>query len=137
MTNEQQYFFSGVRAAVDVSEVILALASGQPLKVERLSYSLLPAVVLLATVGLRTYQQQIVDDYPFLLDRLEGCFKDNTEESWHCWHPHLHLAASISQRGPRGEYTLDEHPETGYMFKVYEQLVGQELTQLFPRGVLQ
>lgn len=128
------YFFSRCRNVVNVSNLIVALAAGTPIKVDRLPVDMLPAVVLLATIGLRTHNQQIIDDYAFLLTRMEEAFKDDTLANGDYDHPQLSLASSISQLGPRAEYTLDENPEADYMFSVYEELVNADLAVLF-KGV--
>ena len=139
----RQYFFKG-SSAVAVSDLVVCLAAGTIMKVDRIPTELLPAVVLLATIGLRGHNQQIIDDYEQLLLRLEEVIKHKEErdvlaaslderyvpEPWP-WHPELYLACSISQRGPRGEYNLNELPDAEYMFTVYEDLVNADLEAYF------
>lgn len=139
----RRYFFKG-NSAVAVSNLVVCMAAGAVMAVEALPTELLPAVVLLATIGIRSYNQQIVDDYELLLARMEDVFKHKQErdilaaamdasyvpEPWP-WHPQINLASSISLRGARGEYTLVDIPEAQYMFQVYEELVNAEVEGLF------
>jgi hypothetical protein len=139
----RKYFFQG-NSAIAVSDLVVCMAVGTVMPVDRVPTELLPAVVLLATVGLREFNQQIIDDYEKLLHRLEEVIKHKEErdalaaslderfvpEPWP-WHPQLYLACSISQRGPCGEYTLNEIPEAGYIFQVYEELINATPEELF------
>lgn len=122
------FFFSGVRNPQDVSDVVTCLAAGKPLEVLRLSDDLLPPVVLLATIGLRAFDQQIVDDYVILLDRVEELFAAPCPG---VWHPQLSLVSGIQWNGASGEFILDSLPEARYMFDLYESLVNAELGTLF------
>lgn len=131
MLPETTRFLSGVRNPVSQSNLIVALAAGTVLQAGRLPTDLLPSVVLLATIGLRSFNQQIIDDYELLLQRMEETFKDPGLTHRDFDHPELWLVSSVSQYGPRGEYFLDTVPEAGYMFKVYEDLVNVELSTLF------
>lgn len=139
----RRYFFMECDP-IAVSDLVVCLAAGVPLPVQRIPTCLLPHVVLLATIGLRAYNQQIVDDYVALLERLEDLVRHKTErdvlalamddnyrpEPWP-WHPQGYLAHFISQRGPRAEYFLANHPEAQYMLAVYEGLINAEITELF------
>lgn len=139
----RNYFFSHCNP-VAVSDLVVCLASGCTLPVERIPICLLPHVVLLATIGLRSYNQQIIDDYELLLGRLEDVPKHKEERDLlamsldeayqpepYPYHPQGYLAYFISQRGATGEYWLDTHPEAAYMFKVYEELINATPEELF------
>lgn len=130
-------FFSGCNP-VSTSEIITALAAGTVIKVQDIHNDALPAIVLLATIGLREHQQQIVDDYVFLIQRMNELFEGLKNDEWSnadVWHPELFLVSLICMRGPQGEYTLNGVPEAGYMFEVYDLLVNASLEDLFPPEV--
>jgi hypothetical protein len=131
-----QHFLSGIKCPVLQSNLVAALAGGNVLQVGLLPVALLPTVVLLATIGLRSYQQQIVDDYGLLLARMEQVFKAPELTHRHYFHPQLSLVALITPYGHHGDYWLDQHPECGYMFSVYEELVtNADIDVLFPKDV--
>ena len=71
MTPATRYFFAYANSKdpAAVSELIANLAAGRQLNAARVPVALLAPVVLLTAVGLREYEQQIVDDYPALLAR--------------------------------------------------------------------
>jgi hypothetical protein len=96
---------------------------------------MLPAIVLLAAVGIHEFNQQIVDDYSGLLIRLRDSVRDPT--IWHdrMWHPNLSLAATIADKGSRGAYFLDRVPDIRYVADVYENLVGADIDELIPSTV--
>lgn len=124
------YFFQGVRNPVDVSDLVTCFAAGKPIEVIRLSDDLLPPVVLLATIGLRAYQQQIVDDYVILLDRMAEVF---ARECPNVWHPNLSMVSSIQWNGASAEFILGELPEAQYMFRLYESLIEADLETMFDK----
>jgi hypothetical protein len=128
----RDFFFSGCANPANVSDFIVALAAGQPLQADRLPAELLPCAVLLATIGLRAFQQQIVDDYIVLLDRMEDCFKAVDHASvGGFYHPQLHLVSRIVEDGPQAPFLLDQVPEAEYIFGVYKELVEADVEALF------
>lgn len=131
MQPETERFLSGIRNPISVSNLITALAAGTVLQVEHIPVDTLPSVVLLATIGLRSFNQQIIDDYQLLLEKMEAAFKDTTLTHRDFYHPDLWLVSSISQMGPRAEYFLDSTPEAEYMFTVYAELINADLNELF------
>jgi hypothetical protein len=137
VTPQAEYFFSGCKNPVNVSNLVIALASGNVIKVDRLPAEVLPHVVLLATVGLRSYQQQIIDDYGFLLQRMTDAITTadvalRLEDGERiAWTPNLSYAINIASYGPRGEYDMDTNPELDYIFKVYEELINADSDNLF------
>lgn len=126
----RKYFFQ-CNSAVAVSDLVVCMAAGTVLKVDRIPTELLPAVVLLATIGIRDYQQQIIDDYGYLLQRFQDTINEPSFTHKVFDHPQLYLAALIAQRGPRGEYLLNELPEASYIFQVYEELANADIEELF------
>ena len=129
MDCEVEQFFSAVRNPALVSDLITMLAAGVPLKVERV-----PLVLLLATVGYRSYDQQIVDDYARLLERFGEEWLARPERTHRDLdHPQLYYVVRVVERGVRGDYTMDVLPEMGYVFRVYERLVNVDLEGLFPK----
>lgn len=137
MSPETQIFFSGCKNPFNVSELITSLAAGNQLKSELVPVEVLPHVTLLATIGLRSYQQQIIDDYEVLLRRMQEVLAtsdvtrtlENGEQ--YAWFPGLQLVNTIALYGPRGEYDLDELYDAAYMFKVYEELIHGNVDELF------
>lgn len=125
------YFFSGCKNPENVSEVVTMLAAGVPLPVDRLPLETLPAVALLATIGLRKYGQQIVDDYCILVDRLSEAMKDTSVWNDGFWHPQMFLVACVVDGGPRGKYDWSEVREVQYMYAVYGHLVNNEVERMF------
>jgi hypothetical protein len=132
MKSSLEHFFMDCNDPVAVSELITSLAAGTVMKVDRIPQSILPHVVLLTTIGLRRYNQQIIDDYGYLLQRTLDVWKEPDFTHRVFWHPQLNLVWYICERGPRGEYFLDDCYETQYMFPIYEELVNADLDQLFP-----
>ena len=136
MDRDVEQFFSAVRSPELVSELVVMLAAGVQVKAERVPLTLLPCVIILSTIGYRSYGQQIVDDYGRLLERFgEEWLSQPDKTHRHCDHPQLHYVVTITERGVRGDYTLDVLPEAGYIFRVYERLVNTELDSLFPKEV--
>ena len=134
MDRDVEQFFSAVRSPVLVSDLITMLAAGVPLRAERVPLTLLPCAILLATVGYRSYQQQIVDDYARLLARFgEEWLSQPDRTHRDLDHPLLYYVVRIVEQGVHGAYTLDVLPDTGYVFRVYERLVNTELDSLFPK----
>jgi hypothetical protein len=132
MNAKMERFFSGCKNPENVFEFQQMMAAGVPVKVERLPTDLLPAVVLLSTIGLRSFQQQIVDDYESLLARMDELFHRDSG-AWHdqFWHPELSVVSFICIGGARGEYWMDSNPDCNYMFDVYEELVNAETEEMF------
>jgi hypothetical protein len=116
---------------VAASQFITGMAAGLQLQVDHLPDCLLPHAVLLSTIGLRTYQQQIVDDYAYLLQRMQDVWAEPDFTHRRFWHPQLAHCWFILVNGPRGEYHLDEIQELGYAFQLYEELVNADTDQLF------
>lgn len=138
MNANVEYFFSSCRNPINVSNLITALASGNQIKADRVPVEVLPHVVLLTTIGLRSFQQQIVDDYALLLQRTLEADRDadvtgttSTGERMALPVRGGFLVWDIAIQGPRGEYTLDELPDAGYMFDVYEELINADAEGLF------
>lgn len=137
MTQETQTFFSGCKNPFNVSFLITSLAAGNQIKSELVPVEILPHVTLLATIGLRSYEQQIIDDYALLLQRMHEAGQqanvarqlENGEQF--AWLPGLFLVFDIAMYGPRGEYMLDEIQDAAYMFKVYEELINADPDNLF------
>lgn len=158
MTPQTEMFFATLHPA-SAAAVVLALAGGTPLRADRLPVDALPAVVLLATCGLRVYQQQIVDDYPALLRRMEHIMSqsdvtrtvqlqyenplcgdkceyycavhqpDAGQRYDHVW---MHLVVSVVMDGPRAPYFLDVMPEAAALPHIYEELINGDLETFFP-----
>ena len=135
MTKARAYFFSGIKNPAEVSEIVVGMASGRVFETERITLASLPAIVLLCTIGLRQFRQQIVDDYAALLIRLRDTMRDPTV--WHdrVWHPHLYYAIRIAEAGSRGEYTVPRIPELSYLPDLYQEIVNAELEDLIPESV--
>lgn len=156
MTPPTQEFFKTLHPA-SAAAIMLALAGGTPLQTDRLPVDALPAVVLLATCGLRVYGQQIVDDYVALLRRMEHIIvtsdvtrtvqpdtahaqctpkcdnfcavhqPDAGKRFDHIW---MHLVTQIILEGPRAPYFLDECPECRDLPHIYDELVNSDLQAL-------
>ncbi len=137
-----RYFFQGCKNPANVSEFILTLAAGQQLRASELPSELLPAAILLSCIGLSKYQQQIVDDYEALIDRMrelytkpdcmlcrQGCCSAH-EFTATPWHPQGHLVSFICMYGPYADYDLDGTFDAAYMFPLYETLVNQSVESL-------
>ena len=138
MDREMEQFFSAVRSPVMVSDLITLLAAGVPVKADRVPLALLPCVILLSTVGYRSYGQQIVDDYAALLERFREEWLSRPDRTHRDLdHPLLYYVVLTVERGVAGEYNLDVLPDAGYVFKVYERLVNTELESLFPEEAVQ
>jgi len=126
----RQHFFRDC-SPVAVSDLVLCMATGTVMDVARIHVDLLPAVVLLATIGLRAYHQQIINDYTELLQRMVDVSREHDFTHRTFYHPQLHLAFAICDRGPSGEFVLDTVPEASYMFQVYEELINATSEELF------
>lgn len=154
MNHNIERFFGGCKNPINVSEVITDLAAGTQLKVALLPVELLPALLLLATIGVREYNQQIVDDFEYLYQRMDETFEMMRGRAAHdhggeheydldavqlsnaqVWHPELFLVSMLCIAGPRAPFTLNLVPEAGYMFKVYEELVNADISRLFAQVV--
>lgn len=130
MNPDMEHFFYDHPSPVAVSDLITTLASGVPLKVDRLPNSLLPHVVLLATIGLQNFKQLIVDDFNYLIQKTSDVWAEEDFTHRVFWHVELSIVSAITLRGAR-EVDLSVLPECGYMFRVYEQIVNAELEDLF------
>jgi hypothetical protein len=131
MEASTQMFLRDVRCPVSRSNLITTLAAGNVMQVDRLPVELLPAVVLLATVGLRSHNQQIVDNYAELLASMESTFKNRELTHKDYAHVSMMLVSTIVNEGPRGEYHLDENPEAEYIFEAYAELMNNDVDTLF------
>lgn len=110
------------------------------MQVERLPVDLLPTVTLLTVIGVRRYEQQIVDDYLLLLRRMRTAIDEadvtrtlpETGERFD--HPSFSFVSAIVFQyleEERGAPWLEEFPEARYMIEAYEELVGNDISQLF------
>jgi len=139
MTPQTEHFLSGIYNPVNRSNLITALAAGQVMQVERLPVDLLPTVVLLAVIGVRRFNQQIVDDYTALLRRMAATVLEAdlsrtlpTGERYN--HPDMHIVSSLVfqfMEDERGAAWLDDMPECWYMVQVYEELINLDIKELF------
>jgi len=133
----REYFFQCTRNPVSVSNLIVALAAGTPLQVDRIPPELLAPVVLLSTVGLRVFQQQIVDDYVALFNRMEELWKDcdvtlklpNGESMQFL---HLNPVSGLIMDGPRNaDYFIGDLPELRYVEQMYHEMVEDTPENLY------
>jgi hypothetical protein len=129
-----EHFFSCCNPQT-ASDIIVSLAAGTPIKVARLPLDALPAVALLALIGLRRYNQQIVDDYLQLFVNLQEAIHDASILNDKFCHPELYLACFMADRGPACDCFLEGVYDAEYMFPLYTYLVNQDVTRLFEEVV--
>lgn len=140
MTRQAEHFLSGIYHPINRSNLVLALAAGTVIQVDSLPVDLLPTVTLLAVIGVRRFNQQIVDDYVALLRRMREVLAaanaartiEETGERFN--HPEFHLVSCLvcmflEEEG--GARWLDDFPEAWYMPAVYEELINTDLKSLF------
>lgn len=130
LSRKAQFFFVDAKDLVAVSDLITSLAAGNQIRADRVPACLLPCVTLLTTIGLRRFDQQIVDDYALLIDRLKEVWREPNFTHAEFFHRQLFLVSCVANEGPRGEFDWDGVPEAQYMFEVYEELVNADLEEI-------
>lgn len=138
MDRNVEQILSGIPNAAEASAIIVQLAAGIPLEVDRLSLDALPAVILLSYVAYLN-DQCITDNYSHLFIRLRTEFLYNRDfKDRYPWVPRMHLVSVIEQQvDANGNNARDDILETAidpvqFIFNAYKVLIDANLETIMP-----
>lgn len=122
MNRNFEVFFQDVENPVAVSNVITAIATGEPIRAASLDGDILPCVVILAAVAKDLHGDKIVDDYEQLIHR-------QNEHIAHVMHPYKYLASGVVLDFLNGRNTRFDWPQAPYPFlrTVYNEIKSTEI----------